>query len=369
MKTGGNSKQTSAREISEKATKYAAESIIENALNMHATDVHIEPRDGSTLVRFRIHGILRIINQLPAKTSSQLTNYFKKLAGLDVREKNFSQVSTIFHGKARIRVSVSPVFGGEKITLRMIRARTSLRKLNEVGLWGENLRLVKQAIRQPRGMIFTVGDGKNTTNFAILNELNTSEKNIVTVENRIEKLLPGVNQIETKTKIGFTTFEATQAALNQNPDIIYIDELIDPRVAQLAVDAAMRGKLIIASLPIANASDVLPFLQSLGINPFLLSANTVAIIGQTLVRTTAPSALGQIKISKTESKTILNNFEVKADELHQLEKLAKKEIIPKNKISTNSEQVTALNILKSAEAQAGFIGSTGIFEISFVYMA
>ncbi len=367
MKTGGNSKQTSAREISEKATKYAAESIIENALNMHATDVHIEPRDGSTLVRFRIHGILRIINQLPAEISSQLTNYFKKLAGLDVREKNFSQVSTIFHGKARIRVSVSPVFGGEKITLRMIRARTSLRKLNEVGLWGENLRLVKQAIRQPRGMIFTVGDGKNTTNFAILNELNTSEKNIVTVENRIEKLLPGVNQIETKTKIGFTTFEATQAALNQNPDIIYIDELIDPRVAQLAVDAAMRGKLIIASLPIANASDVLPFLQSLGINPFLLSANTVAIIGQTLVRTTAPSALGQIKISKTESKTILNNFEVKADELHQLEKLAKKEIIPKNKISTNSEQVIALNILKSAEAQAGFIGSTGIFEIiSFV---
>lgn len=367
MKTGGNSKQTSARETSEKATKYAAESIIENALNMHATDVHIEPRDGSTLIRFRIHGILKVINQLPAETSPQLTKYFKKLAGLDVREKNFSQISTIFHGKARIRVSISPVFGGEKITLRMIRARTSLRKLDEIGLWGENLRLVRQAIRQSRGIIFTVGDGKNTTNFAILNELNAPEKNIVTVENRIEKLLPGVNQIETKPKIGFTTFEATQAALNQNPDIIYIDELIDPRVIQLAIDAAMRGKLIVASLPIADASNVLPFLQSLGVNPFLLSANTAAIIGQTLLRTTAPSALDKIKLSKAESRAILNNFEIKADELNKLEKLAKKEIMPNNKTSTNSEQISTLNILKSTETQTGFIGSTGTFEvISFI---
>ena len=363
MKTGGNSKQTSARGTDEKATKYAAESIVENALNMHATDVHIEPRDGSTLIRFRIHGILRVINQLPAEASPQLTKYFKKIAGLDVREKNFSQISTIFHCKARIRVSISPVFGGEKITLRMIRARTSLRKLNEIGLWGENLRLVRQAIRQPRGIIFTVGDGKNTTNFAILNELNTPEKNIVTIESRIEKLLPGVNQIEIKPKIGFTALEATQAALNQNPDIIYIDELVDPRVIQLAIDAAMRGKLIIASLPIANASDVLPFLQSLGVSPFLLSANTAVIIGQTLVRTTAPSALDQIKLSGTESSAILNNFEIKADEIHKLEKLAEKEIMPKNKISTNHEQITTLNILKSTQAQTGFIGSTGIFEV------
>jgi type II secretory ATPase GspE/PulE/Tfp pilus assembly ATPase PilB-like protein len=306
---------------------------------------------------------LRVINQLPAEASPQLTKYFKKIAGLDVREKNFSQISTIFHGKARIRVSISPVFGGEKITLRMIRARTSLRKLNEIGLWGENLRLVRQAIRQPRGIIFTVGDGKNTTNFAILNELNTPEKNIVTIESRIEKLLPGVNQIEIKPKIGFTALEATQAALNQNPDIIYIDELVDPRVIQLAIDAAMRGKLIIASLPIANASDVLPFLQSLGVSPFLLSANTAVIIGQTLVRTTAPSALDQIKLSGTESSAILNNFEIKADEIHKLEKLAEKEIMPKNKISTNHEQITTLNILKSTQAQTGFIGSTGIFEV------
>ena len=174
---------------SEKAVRFAAETIIENALNLHATDVHIEPRDGLTMVRLRIEGILKVANQLPADISPKLVRYFKKLAGLNTREKNFSQTGTISHGGARIRISISPVLSGEKITLRLIRARTSLRKLDEVGLWGENLLLVRQALRQPRGIIFTVGDGRNTTNFAILNELNTSEKNIVTVEKSVEKFL------------------------------------------------------------------------------------------------------------------------------------------------------------------------------------
>ena len=143
--------EISAKNLDEKAVRFAAETIIENALNLHATDVHIEPRDGSTLVRFRIHGILKIANQLPADTSPKLVKYFK-----NTREKNFPQTGNIMHGGAKIRVSISPVFSGEKITLRLIRARTSLRKLDETGLWGENLRLVRQAILQPRGIIFTL---------------------------------------------------------------------------------------------------------------------------------------------------------------------------------------------------------------------
>jgi type IV pilus assembly protein PilB len=272
--------EISAKNLDEKAVRFAAETIIENALNLHATDVHIEPRDGSTLVRFRIHGILKIANQLPADTSPKLVKYFKKLADLNTREKNFPQTGNIMHGGAKIRVSISPVFSGEKITLRLIRARTSLRKLDETGLWGENLRLVRQAILQPRGIIFTVGDGKNTTNFAILNEINSPEKNIVTVEKTIEKTIPGVNQSEVNPKIGMDFLQTTKSALNQNPDIIMIDEVSDIETAKLLIDAAMRGKLIIASLPVPHASDVIPYLTNLNISPFFLSATTLAIIGQ-----------------------------------------------------------------------------------------
>ena len=329
---------------SEKAVRFAAETIIENALNLHATDVHIEPRDGLTMVRLRIEGILKVANQLPADISPKLVRYFKKLAGLNTREKNFSQTGTISHGGARIRISISPVLSGEKITLRLIRARTSLRKLDEVGLWGENLLLVRQALRQPRGIIFTVGDGRNTTNFAILNELNTSEKNIVTVEKSVEKVLPGVNQTEINPKIGLNFPQSIKAALNQNPDVIMIDEISDSQTAKLVVNAAMRGKLIIASLPVSHASDVVPFMENLEISPFFLSANTLAIIGQNLVRTVAPAATTVNKLSK----------------------LAQKEGLGGKKLLTTKESLNEITTLKDS-AEPGFTGSTGIFEvISFI---
>ena len=351
---------------SEKAVRFAAETIIENALNLHATDVHIEPRDGLTMVRLRIEGILKVANQLPADISPKLVRYFKKLAGLNTREKNFSQTGTISHGGARIRISISPVLSGEKITLRLIRARTSLRKLDEVGLWGENLLLVRQALRQPRGIIFTVGDGRNTTNFAILNELNTSEKNIVTVEKSVEKVLPGVNQTEINSKIGLNFPQSIKAALNQNPDVIMIDEISDSQTAKLVVNAAMRGKLIIASLPVSHASDVVPFMENLEISPFFLSANTLAIIGQNLVRTVAPAATTVNKLSKLESKIILNEFGITAEELNKLEKLAQKEGLGGKKLLTTKESLNEITTLKDS-AEPGFTGSTGIFEvISFI---
>ena len=358
--------EISAKNLDEKAVRFAAETIIENALNLHATDVHIEPRDGSTLVRFRIHGILKIANQLPADTSPKLVKYFKKLADLNTREKNFPQTGNIMHGGAKIRVSISPVFSGEKITLRLIRARTSLRKLDETGLWGENLRLVRQAILQPRGIIFTVGDGKNTTNFAILNEINSPEKNIVTVEKTIEKTIPGVNQSEVNPKIGMDFLQTTKSALNQNPDIIMIDEVSDIETAKLLIDAAMRGKLIIASLPVPHASDVIPYLTNLNISPFFLSAITLAIIGQNLIRTVSPAAISDHKLSKTESKVILNEFGISAEKLNKLEKLSKKEGLTKNKLKTTPETLTEINILKS-KSDASYIGSIGIFEVlSFI---
>ena len=247
MKEGG--KISKIKDIKfENSVKFAAESIIENALNLHATDVHIEPREDLTLVRFRINGVLKTVNEFSKDFLPKLAKYFKHLGGLNFSEKTFPQSATVRHGEARIRISTTPVFLGEKVTLRLIRARKSVRKLNEIGLWGENLQQIQQILRQPRGIIFTIGEGNNTTNFSILNELNSSEKNIVTIEKNIEKTIPGINQTEISPRIGLDYFEMTKSALSQNPDILYIDNLKDSKTAELIFDASMRGKFIISEL-------------------------------------------------------------------------------------------------------------------------
>ena len=363
MKNGGNSSKIKEVKF-EKTIEFTAESIIENALNLHATDVHIEPREDSVLVRFRIGGVLKNMSEIPKKDFPKITKYFKSLAGLNFSEKTFPQSSTIHYGEARIRISTTPVFLGEKITLRLMRARKYVRKLNEIGLWGENLRAVEQILRQPRGIVFTVGDGSNTTNFSILNELNSSEKNIVTIEKTIEKTITGINQTEINPKIRLGYFEMTKSALSQNPDIIYIDNINDRKTAELIFDSAMRGKFIIASVPVRKTSEVIPFLNHLGIEPFLIIANVLGIISQTLMRTISKKSTVNVKISKEESSLILQEFNISPLRIHQLEKDFKNEKYPNNSLATSSNSILNLpSIKKNISPEIAFSGTTGIFEV------
>ena len=363
MKEGG--KISKIKEIKfENSVKFAAESIIENALNLHATDVHIEPREDSTLVRFRINGVLKTVSEFSKDFLPKLAKYFKHLGGLNFSEKTFPQSATIRHGEARIRISTTPVFLGEKVTLRLIRARKSVRKLNEIGLWGENLQQIQQILRQPRGIIFTIGEGNNTTNFSILNELNSSEKNIVTIEKNIEKTISGINQTEINPRIGLDYFEMTKSALSQNPDILYIDNLKDSKTAELIFDASMRGKFIIASLPVQKISEIIPFLNYLGIEPFLISVNVLGMISQTLIRTVSKKAISKTKISKEESSLILQEFKTTGVKIHQLEKDFRDKVHPKNKLSTSSNSILELPIIQKKENyELAFSGNTAIFEV------
>ena len=363
MKEGG--KISKIKEIKfENSVKFAAESIIENALNLHATDVHIEPREDSTLVRFRINGVLKTVNEFSKDFLPKLSKYFKHLGGLNFSEKTFPQSATVWHGEARIRISTTPVFLGEKVTLRLIRARKSVRKLNEIGLWGENLQQIQQILRQPRGIVFTIGEGNNTTNFSILNELNSSEKNIVTIEKNIEKTIPGINQTEINPRIGLDYFEMTKSALSQNPDILYIDNLKDSKTAELIFDASMRGKFIIASLPVQKISEIIPFLNYLGIEPFLIGANVLGMISQTLIRTVSKKSISKTKISKEESSLILQEFKTTGAKIHQLEKDFRDKVHPKNKLSTSSNSILELPIIRKKENyELAFSGNTAIFEV------
>jgi type II secretory ATPase GspE/PulE/Tfp pilus assembly ATPase PilB-like protein len=338
MKNGGKNLKKTGYE-SEKSVAFLAEKIIENALNLRATDVHIEPREDHTLVRFRIHGALQDFEKLPPIYSKKLAKHFKSLGELDFGEKIFFQTAKIKHGKANIRISVSPTFLGEKITLRVMSSKHKVRSLEEIGLWGDNLRRVRQAIRQPSGILITIGAGKNNTNFAILNEIISSKKNIVTVEKHIEKGISKINQTEVKPRIGLDYPQATKAALSQNPDVILIDDLRDKKTAELAFDASSRGKFVIISLPVQKTSEAIPYLEFLGVPSFMIATNVLAIISQKLIRTVSPQAVIFKKISKTESKVLLNEFKISASHLNNLEKSAKKYFEGK-KLRTNQDLTT-----------------------------
>ena len=361
MKRGGEKSSYK----SDKAVEFTAEKIIENALNLRATDVHIEPREDSALVRFRIHGALRDIEKLPKAYSQKLAKHFKFLGDLDFSEKNFAQTAQIKHGNSNIRVSIAPTFLGEKITLRVLSAKSRVRTLEEIGIWGENLRLIQQALRQPHGIIFTIGQGKNNTNFALINELVSSEKNIVTVEKHIEKAIPNLIQTSVNPRIGLDYFRATQSALNQNPDVVMVDDVRDPKTAELLFDAAARGKLVVASVPVQHISEVIPYLEFLGIPNFLLATNILAVVSQKLVRTAAKTALEFRKINKTESQVLANEFKVQIPAIHELEKSAAKHFGEK----THTSELSILEIpqMKSEFSEIGFTGVTGIFEVmSFI---
>ena len=363
MENGGE--KSKIKEVKfEKSVSFAAESIIENALNLHATDVHIEPQEDFILVRFRINGVLKNINNFSKDMSPKIVKYFKHLGELNFSEKTFPQSSTIQYGDARIRISTTPVFLGEKITLRLIRARKSVRKLEEIGLWGENLQSIQQILRQPRGIFFTIGEGNNTTNFAILNELNSSEKNIVTIEKAIEKTIPGINQTEINPRIGLDYFEMTKSALSQKPDIINIDNLKDSKTTELIFDASMRGKFILASLPVQKLSEVIPFLNYLKIEPFLISANVLGISSQLLIRTVSKKATSQTKISKEESDLILQEFKTTGRKIHQFEKDFRDKNHKQNSLRTSTTAILELpKSRKNIKPELAFSGNTGIFEV------
>lgn len=360
MKKGGKNVRQGYK--TEKSVEFIAEKIIENALNLKASDVHIEPREDYTLIRFRIHGSLRDFEKLPKDHAKKLAKHFKSVGGLDFSEKVFAQSMSFKHGNCRIRASISPTFLGEKTTLRLLSAKSRVRSLEEIGLFGDNLRRVRQAIRQPHGIIFTLGKGKNNTNFALLKEIISSEKNVVTVENHIEKSIAEINQTEINQRIGLDYYHATKAALNQNPDVILIDNLQDPKTAELIFDAATRGKLIIASLPISKTSEVIPYLEFLKVPNFLLSTNILLIISQILVRTASENALEFKKINKIESRVILKEFQTDINQLHSLEKSAKK-FLGGDKIHTSDSAILEIPQIKPELSEIGFTGITGIFEV------
>ncbi len=267
------------------------DTLIRHAILQRASDIHIEPTEKEVLVRYRIDGILRDAMVLPRQVASGIVARIKVLANLKLDEHRLPQdgrfkIETPEY-KISFRVSVLPVFDGEKVVMRLLPEDTKAFTLEELGFHGAMLEVLHKNINKPVGMILATGPtgcGKTTTLYTVLTMLNTADVNISTIEDPVEYRMPRVNQTQVRSDIGFTFANGLRSLVRQDPDIIMVGEIRDEETANLAINAALTGHQVLSTLHTNSAAGSLPRLLDLGVEPFLIASTVNAIIGQRLVR-------------------------------------------------------------------------------------
>ncbi len=271
--------------------------ILNHASEGNASDIHIENTGDKVKVRFRVDGILHTSLVLPLAVYPGVIARIKILAKLRLDEKRKPQdggfSAKIGGRKIDFRVSTLPSYYGEKVVLRILDTEKGVKPLDSLGLSQEHLKLVRDAISRPYGLILITGptgSGKSTTLYSILNELDHEKYNIVSLEDPVEYHIPDVNQSQVMPEIGYTFASGLRSILRQDPDIIMVGEIRDAETAQLAIQAALTGHLVFSTLHTNNAIGVVPRLIDMGIDPYLIAPTLLLSIAQRLVRVTCPGA-------------------------------------------------------------------------------
>jgi general secretion pathway protein E len=264
-----------------------------------ASDIHIEPYERHSSVRFRVDGSLREVVQPNRALHAALISRLKIMAELDIAEKRLPQdgrISLRIGTRAvDVRVSTLPSAHGERAVLRLLDKSGARLTLQAVGMQGDSLRRFEELIGQPHGIILVTGptgSGKTTTLYAALEKLDAASSNIMTVEDPIEYELPGIGQTQVNARIDLTFAKALRAILRQDPDIIMIGEIRDFETAQIAIQASLTGHLVLATLHTNDAASAVTRLTDMGVEPFLLSSSLLGVLAQRLVRRLCPSCHG-----------------------------------------------------------------------------
>lgn len=264
---------------------------IQYAYENKASDIHIEPTEKDSLIRFRIDGVLHDVLKLPRDLHAQIISRIKVLSKLRTDEHLSAQdgkmQANLQAEKLDIRVSIVPIVEGEKIVLRLLSSRSRQFALTGLGMFDADITKVKKGFTRPYGMVLSTGptgSGKTTTIYAILKIINSREKNIATIEDPVEYDIAGINQIQVNPKTNLTFADGLKSILRQDPDIIFVGEIRDKETAGISTNAAMTGHLVLSTLHTNNAATALPRLIDMGAEPFLVASTVNIIIGQRLVR-------------------------------------------------------------------------------------
>lgn len=270
-----------------------------------ASDIHIEPFEEFMRVRYRIDGRLREVLTVPKKNQNALVARLKILANLDITENRIPQDGRfkIRFGAREVdyRVSILPVYWGTKIVMRALDKSNLKLGLSTVGFSAENLHRFAQAIKRPYGMIIITGptgSGKSTTLYSILSELNTVQRNIITIEDPIEYQVAGITQMQARSDIGFTFANGLRAILRQSPDVVMLGEIRDAETADIAVKASLTGQLVLSTLHTNDAPSAVTRLQDMGIEPFLISSSLTLVAAQRLCRRICLGCKQQVDVPK-----------------------------------------------------------------------
>jgi len=276
--------------------------ILRHALEAKASDIHIEPRREKLDVRFRLNGVLKSSLTLPLKVHLSVIARIKILAGLKIDESRIPQdgrFSTKIDGaNIDFRVATFPTLFGEKVELRILDPSTGSRTFDDLGLSGRNLEVIREAIKKPYGLIlFTgpTGSGKTTTQYAILRILNDEKVNIVTIEDPIEYSIDGINQSQIKPDIGYTFASGLRQILRQDPNVIMVGEIRDEETADLVMNAALTGHIVLSTLHTNSSIGVVARLIDMKVRPFLIPSTLRIVIAQRLVRTLCPKCKMKFK--------------------------------------------------------------------------
>ncbi|MGB7767611.1 MAG: ATPase, T2SS/T4P/T4SS family [Verrucomicrobiia bacterium] len=269
--------------------------IIVQAIKDRASDVHLEPFEKTMRLRYRVDGVLMDATPPPKQMQLALASRFKIMSSLDIAERRLPQ-----DGRMRVRVSgrdfdlrvsVLPTVHGEKIVLRVLDKTNLSASVDKLGLDAETFKQLKAAIDAPHGLILVTGptgSGKTTTLYSALNELNSPQWNIVTVEDPVEFQIPGINQVPTKKEIGLTFASALRSILRQDPDIVMIGEIRDTETAEIAIEAALTGHQVLSTMHCNDAPGAIARLDDMGIAPFLISSSVILSCAQRLIRRICP---------------------------------------------------------------------------------
>ncbi len=285
-----------ATEAGEGPVVRLANFLIAEAVNLGASDIHIEPQEKKVVVRYRVDGVLKVYHELPVRIKDSLVARFKIMSSLDIAEKRRPQdgrIRTRFKGKKiDLRFSTVPTVYGEKVVMRIQEAEKYLSvKLDDLGFEPDDLEKFRRAIWQPWGMVLVTGptgSGKTTTLYASLMERNTPDVNIMTAEDPVEVSIPGLNQVQVNERIGLTFASVLRAFLRQDPDIILIGEIRDTETAEIGVKAALTGHLVFSTLHTNDAPSSITRLVDMGIESFLVGSSVILIVAQRLMRKLCP---------------------------------------------------------------------------------
>ena len=292
--------------------------ILDFAIKSRASDVHIEPQEKSTRVRYRIDGILTEKLTIPRELHDSLISRIKILSGMKIDEKRIPQDGRFnFKGteeEVDLRISSLPTTWGEKIVMRLLKKSGGVPTLPELGLRGRGLKNLQDSILRPHGIILIcgpTGSGKTTTLYSVISALNTPKVNIVTLEDPVEYKIPGVNQVQINPPVGLTFADGLRSFLRQDPNIILVGEIRDRETADLAIQAALTGHLVFSTLHTNDASGALPRLLDMGAEPYLLASSMTCIVAQRVVRKIHEDCkegyVPEVEVL-TEMKAILGNL-------------------------------------------------------------